>query len=288
MTRRLRPAHDSAISAGRSRLQSRILVGLALPLLALFAGADIGVAFGGGWPRWLVASAAGSAVFAVLVWRMRAATPAAAFAGALVCLNALERQSAGVSWIATAFPSIAALFVLTFAATRFGRSRKEALGLAEPRRGRAAAQVIANLGIAGWLAGGFAFGWSAACIAALAEAAADTVSSEAGQAFGGTPRMILSGRPVPPGTDGAVSLAGTACGIVAAALVVAVAGFTGFLHGIEAPIAFTAGCAGLFFDSVLGATVERKGWVGNDLVNFLSTAFAAGLCLAVELMLNRR
>jgi uncharacterized membrane protein len=40
-----------------------------------------------------------------------------------------------------------------------------------------------------------------------------------------------------------------------------------------------AGIGGLFFDSLLGATVERKGWIGNDLVNFTSTAFAAALSL---------
>jgi uncharacterized membrane protein len=33
--------------------------------------------------------------------------------------------------------------------------------------------------------------------------------------------------------------------------------------------------AGLLFDSVLGATLERRGWLGNDWVNFASTAFAA-------------
>ncbi len=39
------------------------------------------------------------------------------------------------------------------------------------------------------------------------------------------------------------------------------------------------GGGGLFFDSLLGATVERKGWLGNDLVNFASTAFSAGVAL---------
>jgi uncharacterized membrane protein len=37
----------------------------------------------------------------------------------------------------------------------------------------------------------------------------------------------------------------------------------------------------LFFDSLLGATAERKGWIGNDLVNFTSTAFAAGVAALV-------
>jgi uncharacterized membrane protein len=40
---------------------------------------------------------------------------------------------------------------------------------------------------------------------------------------------------------------------------------------------FGAGIGGLVFDSWLGATVERRGWLGNDLVNFSSTVFAAGV-----------
>jgi uncharacterized membrane protein len=44
-------------------------------------------------------------------------------------------------------------------------------------------------------------------------------------------------------------------------------------------IALGAGVVGLFFDSLLGATVERRGWLGNDLVNFSSTAFTAALAL---------
>jgi uncharacterized membrane protein len=42
-----------------------------------------------------------------------------------------------------------------------------------------------------------------------------------------------------------------------------------------------AGIGGLFFDSLLGATVERRGWIGNDLVNFTSTLFAAALATVV-------
>jgi uncharacterized membrane protein len=38
---------------------------------------------------------------------------------------------------------------------------------------------------------------------------------------------------------------------------------------------------GLFFDSLLGATLERRGWINNDAVNFLSTASAAGFALGM-------
>jgi uncharacterized membrane protein len=48
----------------------------------------------------------------------------------------------------------------------------------------------------------------------------------------------------------------------------------------ECLVAFVAGVLGLFFDSLLGATMERRGWLGNDLVNFSSTAFAAVVSLA--------
>jgi uncharacterized membrane protein len=43
----------------------------------------------------------------------------------------------------------------------------------------------------------------------------------------------------------------------------------------HARLSFAAACAGLCFDSILGATVERRGWLGNDLVNFSSTLVAA-------------
>ena len=37
---------------------------------------------------------------------------------------------------------------------------------------------------------------------------------------------------------------------------------------------------GLFVDSLLGATAERRGWLNNDAVNFLST-FAAAVIAGV-------
>jgi uncharacterized protein (TIGR00297 family) len=113
-------------------------------------------------------------------------------------------------------------------------------------------------------------------LAALAEAAADTVSSEIGQVLGGWPVMLTTLRRVEAGTDGAISLAGTAAGVLAAGIVSA--GGTLALGGGAAMlvVSWAAGVFGLFFDSLLGATLERRGWLNNDAVNFLSTASAAG------------
>jgi uncharacterized protein (TIGR00297 family) len=189
------------------------------------------------------------------------------------------------------------LFVLTFISTRAGKTRKAVAGLAEGRRGRSAAQVIANLSVAALscssqlanlmqqrmaycCVSGLYDAWAfqvvkVMCMAALAEATADTVSSEIGQAFGGDPVLIVGVRRVAPGTDGAVTLLGSSAGVGAGVLVTVVGGWAMHLGVGAILIALGAGIGGLFFDSLLGATVERRGLVGNDLVNFSSTAFAA-------------
>jgi uncharacterized protein (TIGR00297 family) len=195
-----------------------------------------------------------------------------------------------------------AVSLLAYISTRFGRAQKERLGMAERRHGRSASQVAANLGMAAivssevvqsWLADTHWFSRAtlaptplfAVGLAALAEAAADTVSSEVGQAIGGQPRMITTLRTVEPGTDGAISLAGTLAGILAGALV-SLAGALALSGGWEMFwIALTGGVFGLFFDSLLGATLERRGWLNNDAVNFLSTASAAAFALAVLALL---
>ncbi len=219
----------------------------------------------------------------VLVLLTRAATPGAAITGGIITA-ALYLQTPGIH---TALWPLLALLILTFGATRFGRGRKEALGTAEARRGRTASQVTANLGVAA-LAGiplsavhifsPLSFSTRTALvamIAAMAEATADTVSSELGQVLGGEPRLITTLRRVPAGTDGAVSLAGTLSGITAAAVLVLVALAALPLTHVQALIALAAGIAGLFIDSLLGAIPERRGWLNNDAVNALSTLAAA-------------
>jgi uncharacterized membrane protein len=50
-------------------------------------------------------------------------------------------------------------------------------------------------------------------------------------------------------------------------------------------IAGAGGIFGLFFDSLLGATLEGRGWLNNDAVNFLSTASAAAFALGLLALL---
>jgi uncharacterized protein (TIGR00297 family) len=274
---------DPRANQAALRWQSQAVLLLLVPVTAVWVTLEAGqLWYTDDASLWI--GAALCLLLAAVVFSTRAATPGAALTGAVIAA-ALWVQTPGVH---TALWPLLVLLVLTFSATRFGRRRKETLGIAEGRRGRTAAQVAANLGVAA-LAGiplsaahvftPVAFGGRAAMaamVAALAEATADTVSSELGQVLGGTPRMITTLRRVPAGTDGAISVAGTLAGAVAAAVVAGVAWLAlPRLGGVGAGIALGAGIAGTLFDSVLGAGLERQGWLNNDAVNALSTLAAA-------------
>jgi len=231
----------------------------------------------------LLQTAGISIAFGLVVWLLRAATGYAAATGAIITACLYLRTP---GWRTALFPLIVML-ILTLTATRIGRAHKESLGTAEERRGRKASQVAANLGVAALAAipltaaqlftpsARTALTSLAAISAAFAEAAADTLSSELGQVFGGQPRLLTTLKPVPIGTDGGITLAGTAIGCIGASIVAAVAAFTFALNLRTTSIIFSSAVLGLFVDSLLGATFERRGWLNNDAVNFLSTLAAA-------------
>jgi uncharacterized protein (TIGR00297 family) len=97
--------------------------------------------------------------------------------------------------------------------------------------------------------------------------------------------MITTLRIAKPGQDGAISFAGTLAGLVAAAIVAAVGAVALGGDWTIFAVSSAAGIFGLLFDSFLGATLERSGWLNNDGVNFLSTASAAAFALGLLVVL---
>jgi uncharacterized protein (TIGR00297 family) len=174
---------------------------------------------------------------------------------------------------------LVSVFALTWISTRFGYRRKEKLGTAEKRDGRTALQVLANLAVAAGCAGLSAIAAKAvfllAVSAALSEAAADTVSSELGQARSARARLITTWEEVAAGTDGGVSWAGTLAGITAAVVVSCVCVLTRLVPFRWLGISIVAALAGMIADSYLGALLERRKLLNNDAVNFLGTLVAA-------------
>lgn len=292
--------YDETVARNKLQWQSKTVLLLVFPAI----GADI-VLESRWWlthtPQVAIWTLGLSTLLGLVAYKLRSATAGAAFAGMAITASMMFATASFpyLPW-RTALVPILVLLILTSLATRVGHKHKEKLGTAESRTGRQASQVAANLGIAALISNPLVqlwlidHGWVytrgiipnpapalALALAALAEAAADTVSSELGQVLSGHPRMITTLRKAEPGTDGAISLGGTAMGIIAAAAVSA-AGSWAFGGGTPIFIvSWAGGILGLFFDSLLGATLERSGWLNNDAVNFLSTASAVAAALAL-------
>ncbi len=232
------------------------------------------------FPPDLLTPAAVTALFAVLARLLRAVNTAGALAGAAVTF--LIYATAGLG----GFMVLLTVFIVTWACTRLGAARKQQLQLTRDARGRNAAQVLANAGV------GAAFSVASvvrhegdlllvSAVAALAEAAADTASSECGEALARGARLITTLKRVPVGTNGAISVVGTLAGVLAAAGVAATAAALSLVSARLAIVAAVAATAGMTIDSLLGATLEPRRLLGNNAVNFLSTLAAALIALAL-------
>ncbi len=236
-----------------------------------------------GWassPGRLAIAGAVTVGFALLARALRGVSRSGMFAGGAACF--LLFAGAGPS----AFAALAALFLLTWIATRLGYRRKKDLGVAERGDGRNAWQVLANLAVASL--GSVAFGltgnraWLFATAAALAEAATDTVASEVGQTRSQSALLITTWKPVPAGTDGGITISGTIAGTAAGVVVATVAAWGRMIPHGQLWISAVAGFVGMLADSVLGATLQRRGWMNNEAVNFFGTLAAAALAYAIS------
>jgi len=142
---------------------------------------------------------------------------------------------------------LAVFFVASSALTRGGGRRTPVQVLANG--GVAAAAALLALRDRGWLL---------AFAGALAAAAADTWSAEIGARSPSAPRLVTTGRPVPPGTSGGVTWLGTLGGLAGAALVAACAVLLGLATPLAAVWVAAGGVAGGLADSLLGATLQAR------------------------------
>jgi uncharacterized protein (TIGR00297 family) len=270
-----REKSEASHSSDPKRWQSRAVLAVTLPLVGAYAVSRL---ISGVSASVIVFSAAVSGGLALAVTAARAGTLGATLTGALLALALGFTPTPAHSAL---WPFIVAL-ALTLGASRLGKNRKQAQGTVE-HGGRTAAQVAANAGMAA-LAGCFAARFGALVshlilTAALVEMTADTLGSELGQLVPGSPRLLFRFQRVPPGTDGAISAGGTLAGFAGGAILSGVCMWA-FAMTIEQSLtALVAGVLGFATDSVLGATLERRGLLNNDAVNFLSTVTAAVFAL---------
>ena len=192
------------------------------------------------------------------------------------------------------FLILLAFFILGSGCTKFGYAYKKSLGVAQEKGGaRGWKNATANCSMGALLIilamlspEHRSMIFYAGFLAAFATAAADTVSSEIGQVLGKHPILITTLRPVPVGTEGAVSLEGTFAGIVASAVIALLGVLFHMINWPAAGFVVIAAFIGTTAESYLGATLEQMKMIDNEIINFMNTLIgAAAAMLLVGLIL---
>ena len=175
-----------------------------------------------------------------------------------------------------------AFFLLGGHFTRYKYDFKKAHGIAESKGGvRGYKNVFSNslaalvLAVAFKVFPAYSIFLLPAYLGSIATATGDTLASEIGQTWKGEPRMITTLKKVRPGTDGGVTILGE-CAAFAGAGVIALLSLMFIKNDISlALIVLAGGFIGTNIDSVLGATLQQKGYLSNNGVNLFATISGA-------------
>ena len=228
-----------------------------------------------GLPMRLAIAAAANAALAGVAYAARTVNRSGVVAGFLVGFLIY----AFLDW--RGYLLLLAFFVLGSAATKLGYRKKAAAKLAQEDKGRRGARhALANAGVATACAlfaaaTPFPVLFALAFAGAFATAAADTASSEIGQLLGRRTYLVTTFRPVPRGTEGAVSLEGTLAGILASLIIAALGAALGLFSWKGVPVVVFAAFVGTTFESVVGAALEKRQLLDNEALNFLNTLVGA-------------
>ncbi|MBC1222722.1 TIGR00297 family protein [Nostoc sp. UCD121] len=195
-------------------------------------------------------------------------------------------------------------FLVGSGVTRIGMAQKEAEGIAEKRSGArgpenvwgsALTGALCALGV-GIINSGFLVPSSQSLVpntsatlstslqsllllgyvASFSTKLADTTASEVGKAYGKSTFLITTLKPVPRGTEGAVSLEGTLAGIVASVAIAFVGWGVGLIDLLGVAWCILAAFIATNLESVIGATLQSKyTWLTNEVVNIFNTLIGA-------------
>ncbi|WP_233128420.1 DUF92 domain-containing protein [Synechococcus sp. 8F6] len=255
------------------------------------------------WSHWLVALALNTLLIGVaqrLPLLTRAGWVHAGILGSLLwgCLGLK-------GWLA-----VVLYLALGSLVTRLGFRTKQARGLAEGRGGVRGPENVWGSAATGALLAMAAVlappSWQPLLLlgfaASFAAKLADTCGSEIGKRWGRHTVLITSLRPVPPGTEGAISLEGTAASLAGSGLMAALMLVLGLGAGSwvsTSSVSSSAvnpgavwllitlvGLAATLIESLIGASAQQRwAWLSNELVNGIQTAIAALLAMALAPLL---
>jgi uncharacterized membrane protein len=193
-------------------------------------------------------------------------------------------------------------FLVGSGVTRIGKAQKEAEGIAEKRSGARGPENVWGSALTATLCAVAVLAFSilgetgnilgetgkmpvpqdAISLLLLGYAASfstklsDTSASEIGKAYGKRTFLITTLKPVPRGTEGAVSLEGTLAGVVASIAIALLSWAVGLIDFTGIVFCVISAFIATNIESVIGATVQSKfEWLTNEVVNFLNTLIGA-------------
>ncbi len=232
---------------------------------------------------------------------------AAAYAKVLTPYAALLAAVFGIVIVLVGGPSYLAMLILFVLggslATRYGWEEKKARKVSEGKAGERGVRnvlshilvplglvLVGPLSILGALPQNLV---PFVYVAALACGTADTFASEFG-VLSGKAVSILGTGPVKAGTNGGISFGGELWALLGSLVTVAAGAGIFYTFGglVELPTSVVLWFAGGTFlgflgcqiDSLLGATLENRGYLGKGSVNFLAMLFTALIALGMYLL----
>lgn len=189
-------------------------------------------------------------------------------------------------------------FLVGSGVTFVGKTQKEALGIAEARSGArgpgnvwgsALTGTICALAVLLFTLQNTGLNWipllQLGFVASFCTKLSDTCGTEIGKAYGQRTFLITTLKPVPRGTEGAVSLEGTLAGVVGSVAIAAVGWWIGFISPIGILVCAIAAFVATTIESLIGATIEDQvPLLTHDVVNILNTLIGAIVAILLGLI----
>ncbi len=184
-------------------------------------------------------------------------------------------------------------FIVGSGVTRIGIKEKETLGIAEKRSGARGPENVWGSALTGAICALstlfvhttlqqlLLLGY----VASFATKLSDTTASEVGKAYGKRTFLITTLKPVPRGTEGAVSLEGTLAGIFASIAISILGWQANLINAIGLIWCVIAAFIATNLESVIGATLQSKlNWMTNEVVNIINTSIGAIVAIILALV----
>ncbi|MDO9567470.1 MAG: DUF92 domain-containing protein [Candidatus Desulfaltia sp.] len=230
-----------------------------------------------------------SLVLGYLAYRAKIADVSAVLSATLI--GVLIIVFTNVLWIFL----LLTFFILGGASTKYKYRYKKSIGLAQAKGGiRNYDNVFSNstaalvLAVAHGIYPQFGMFLTYAYLGTVATATGDTLASEIGTTSRIKPRMITTLKFVEPGIDGGVTPIGQFVAIIGPMTIGILAVLFGIVDNIPLAIFITTmgGFLGTNVDSLLGATLQRRGMLTNSGVNFVSTFLGALISGGLYMMIG--